>query len=131
MVEKIILLLQNRHQKKGITWENCYSHGVLKPIIEVLGGEGTYIRMQADSNYYPLPTPEFVIDPDIKTRIIEVEPDYIIACGLAAKVAVEGLDYPIFKMPHPAWRRFNKEMQIICAEAVSQRYVGSMEDLLY
>jgi len=129
-MDKIILLLQNRHDKEGIGWENCYTHGILKPVIDVLGGDDSYIRMQSDSKMYPLPTAEFEIDLDIQDRIRAVNPDYIIACGVAAKKSVEGLEYPIFKMPHPAWRGFNKEMQLKCAEAVAQRYVGDLEDLL-
>ena len=86
--------------------------------------------MQADSKLYPLPTAEFKVDQDIQARIRAVNPDYIIACGVAAKQAIGGLDYPIFRMPHPAWRNFNKEMQAKCAEAVKQRYVGALEDFI-
>lgn len=58
----ILLLLQNRHEQPGLAWENCYSCGMLRPIIEAMGSEDAYVRMQADLAVYGSPTSCYKVD---------------------------------------------------------------------
>lgn len=131
--EKIILLLQNRYT--GPLWLNCYTHGVLKPIIDAIGGEEAYIRIQSDPKIYDSwqSSSNYKINEKfVQEQLNKIKPDYIIACGKAAKEVLEGLEdnYKVFFMPHPAWRDFNKNMQIIASKAIKKRMTGKLEDLI-
>jgi len=125
----IAIVLQNRYERpngEGPQWDNCYTHGMLKPIIEAMGGESAYQRIQADSRIYDRPTSEFAVEADrTVAEIRALNPSYILACGRAAHEAIANLDgYPILRIPHPAWRGFSRDMQASVALAVRARRVG-------
>ena len=122
----IALVLQNRYERGGVRWDNCYTHGMLKPIIEAMGGEDAYQRIQADSRIYDCPTAKYNVEADRACEEIRtLNPDYILACGRAAHAAISNLDgYSILRIPHPAWRGFSREMQASVAQAVRARETG-------
>ena len=42
----------------------------------------------------------------ISRKLVEIKPDIILACGVAAKKGIDSIDVdvPVIKMPHPAYR---------------------------
>ena len=60
----------------------------------------------------------------VKRMCKEIDPDIILACGVNAKKAVEGLELtvPVIKMPHPAYRALKNETLDEVKEKIKNGY---------